>query len=119
MPAFPPSNPNDGTTLGTAEVIADEYVDPTMQAVRLEPLLPVTAYKLPRSKIAVGSYGVDAGDASITNPLPVESIQERQLHELDGLRHRDQVASSFGKLQAETITLADARGSHFSTRGQR
>ena len=65
MPAFPPANPNDGTTLGTAEVISDEYVDPGTVNARIEPLLPPGAYKLPRSKIAVGRYGVDGGDAAI------------------------------------------------------
>ncbi len=115
----PAQNPNDGTQLGTSEVIADEYIDPTEQAVRVEPLLPVTAYKLPRSKIAVGPYGVDGGDAAPFNALPVESRQERLIGELVALRGRDTEAMTLMKFQAEQITYADARGSHFSHRGQR
>ncbi len=115
----PAQNPNDGTQLGTSEVIADEYIDPTEQAVRVEPLLPVTAYKLPRSKIAVGPYGVDGGDAAPFNALPVESRQERLIHEYLAMSTRDQQCISLTKFAAETISYVDARGSHFSHRGHR
>lgn len=39
--------------------------------------LPTDDYKLPRSKIIVGPYGRDDGDATHDRPLPVESRAER------------------------------------------
>ena len=98
-------NPNDGTQLGTSEVIADEYIDPTEQAVRLEPLVPVTGYKLPRSKIAVGPYGVDGGDAAPFNALPVESRQERLIQEQLSVSARDAQCISLQKFAAETVSF--------------
>ena len=38
-----------------------------------------TRVMIPRSKIAVGRYGVDEGDASENAPLDVTSAQERRL----------------------------------------
>jgi hypothetical protein len=115
----PTQNPNDGTQLGTSEVIADEYIDPTMQEVRQEPLLPVTGYKLPRSKIAVGQYGIDGGDAAPDRPLYTESVQQRRLDETRGLRERTLTMVGLQMLSSETIPLMDARGYDISTRGVR
>ena len=51
------ANPKDGTQLGTADVIATEYISPNTDGVRVNPNLPGTGYAIPRSKIAVGDYG--------------------------------------------------------------
>ena len=114
-----PANPNDGTTLGTAEVIADEYIDPNRGGVRIEPNLPQTAYKLPRSKIAVGAYGTDGGDATAETPLQVESRAARQSGELDALRSRQQGMQLQSKFAGEIVSLIDSRGEHMTSRGQR
>ena len=115
----PVQNPNDGTTLGTSEVISDEYVDPGEQQVRVDPLLPVTGYKLPRSKIAVGHYGIDGGDATFDTPLATESRAERQLQELSRFKQRDSLATQLSRYSAETVSLFDARGRHVDNRGVR
>ena len=115
----PVQNPNDGTQLGTSEVISDEYIDPTEQSVRREPLLPVTGYKLPRSKIAVGPYGQDWGDAVADQPLQTESRAERQALEIASLRERMWAQQSLQIGYAERLYSADARGHDISTRGVR
>ena len=115
----PVQNPNDGTQLGTSEVISDEYIDPTMQSVRREPLLPVTGYKLPRSKIAVGAYGEDCGDATPDQPLATESRLERQMAELATIRQRDAVVMQMARYSTEYVSLIDARGRHIDSRGAR
>ena len=115
----PVQNPNDGTQLGTSEVIADEYIDPTMQEVRAEPLLPVTPYKLPRSKIAVGPYGTDGGDAAPDRPLYVEGVQQRRIDELRSLREKTQMMANLQRFAEELVPLADGRGHDMSTRGVR
>lgn len=112
-----PQNPNDGTTLGTAEVISDEYIDPNIGLVRRDANLPATAYKLPRSKIAVGDYGQDEGDASRSKPLNTESYIERRQAELVELRGRSFVLAQ--KSAFETVPTMDSRGHEFSTRGAR
>jgi hypothetical protein len=114
----PVQNPNDGTTLGTAEVIADEYIDPTTGG-RYLALVPITAYKLPRSKIAVGPYGQDGGDAMPDTPLAVESRAERWILEIESLRHRTASIAQFQKFAMETIPLCDSRGYDVATRGVR
>ncbi len=111
-------NPNDGTVLGTGEIISDEYVDPTT-GTRRDPNLPVIGYKLPRSKIAVGPYGQDGGDATPDNALPVESRAERLYLEHQALRERERSAQLVQRQQTERLPLVDARGSHLDTRGQR
>lgn len=113
-----PFNPNDGTTLGTAEVIADEYIDPTTGG-RINPNLPPTGYKLPRSKIAIGPYGQDGGDASPDQPLPTESRAERLLIEVQALRDRDTANQYIARRAGETVSLSDSRGHDLSTRGVR
>jgi hypothetical protein len=117
---MPGQNPNDNTSmLGPGgDVISDEYLDPN-QPVRREGLLPPGAYKLPRSKIAVGPYGQDWGDASADLPLQVESRAQRQLAELDSLRTRQATLQAMARYAGETISLSDARGSFLDTRGQR
>jgi hypothetical protein len=115
----PAQNPNDGTTLGTAEIISDEYIDPTEQAVRGEPLLPVTGYKLPRSKIAVGQYGIDMGDATADQPLHTESRLERQMAEIATIRQRDTYVMQMQHYSTEYVSLIDARGRHIDSRGVR
>lgn len=114
----PVVNPNDGTVLGTSEVISDEYIDPVL-GCRVINTLPPTAYKLPRSKIAVGAYGQDGGDASQDNPLPAESRAIRQLEELAAVRSRESTMQAFQKFASETLPLVDSRGHALSTRGVR
>ncbi len=111
-------NPNDGTVLGTAEVISDEYIDPIL-GCRVINVLPPTPYKMPRSKIAVGPYGQDFGDASADYPLPTESRAERQLLETQSLRQRFVALTQLQRYAQETVPLADARGHDMSTRGVR
>ena len=74
-------NSNDNTQLGTGEQISNEAVAVT--GVKRNPNLPTALqYKIPRSKIGVGPYGQDWGDASQAFPLSVESFRERQIAEL-------------------------------------
>lgn len=113
-----PASPNDGTQLGTSEVIADEYIDP-LQLGRRHPDLPQTAYKVPVSKIRVGPPGQDWGDVSHDQPLPTESREERRILEALSARERDQSMAVLQRYGAETITLADSRGHHMTSRGQR
>jgi hypothetical protein len=114
----PAQNPNDGTQLGTSEVISDEFVDPSM-GCRKEPLLPVTGYKLPRSKIVVGVYGQDWGDASFDFPLAAESRTQRQAAEIGRMVMGDETLIGMCKLTSESVTLGDSRGGHIFTRGTR
>ena len=112
------ANPQDGTQLGTGEVISDEFVDANA-GVRRDAQLPATPYKVPRSKIAVGPYGQDWGDASTDQPLAVESRQERQFMELQAVRERSHASLLLQKYAAETVSFVDARGHAMSTRGVR
>ena len=118
MPNLNASNPNDGTVLGTSEVISDEYIDPVL-GCRVVNTLPATAYKMPRSKIAVGPYGQDWGDASADIPLQVEQRSLRLLFEQTALRERLLARESLQKWAGETDQLVDSRGSHITHRGVR
>ena len=113
------ANANDNTQLGTAEVISDEYIDPTAQVVRRDPNLPQTAYKVPRSKIAVGPYGQDHGDASDNLPLPVSDARAQRIEECERLRDRESAMTTFLQAHDERVSLCDNRGAHLSHRGQR
>ena len=114
----PAGNPNDGTTLGTSEVIADEFIDPTYGG-RQDRNQPVTGYKMPRSKIAVGVYGQDWGDASPDQPLAAESRNERWYLEMESLRNRVLTMTSFQRYAQETLSCVDSRGYDITTRGVR
>lgn len=114
----PVQNPNDGTQLGTSEVIADEYIDPVL-GCRVVSALPAAAYKMPRSKIAVGTYGQDWGDAAVETPLHVESTQERWLVERVALMQQAAAMQGQVRYSQETVSLCDARGSFMSNRGVR
>lgn len=111
-------NPNDGTSLGTGEVISDEYNDPVAGG-RRDPNLPPTGYKLPRSKIVVGNYGQDGGDASPDTPLATESRAERMLAEQASMRDRDHSAMPAATASGERSLLTDCRGHHLMNRGVR
>lgn len=112
-------NINDGTQLGTGEIIANEQIDANPK-VRREPELPATAYKVPRSKIAVGPYGQDWGDASADMPLQVESSAARRMSEMDSIRVEDQTRASYASARyGERANLGDARGHSFALRGVR
>ena len=108
----------DGTSLGTGEIISNEYIDPA-QGGRTDPDLPPAAYKLPRSKIAVGDFGIDGGDASYSNPLPVDSRGQRQQGEIDDLRNREEQMLNLQRFAYETFSMVDRRGRTFATRGVR
>ena len=112
------ANPNDGTQLGTGEVITDEYIDP-MLGCRVVNALPPTPYKMPRSKIAVGPYGQDWGDASDDNPLPVESRGERLILEMQAIRDREATFRAMQRYASESAALIDSRGHAISNRGVR
>jgi hypothetical protein len=112
------ANPNDGTNVGTGEVISDEYVDPST-GQRRDSNLPPTGYKVPRSKIAVGRYGDDLGDATADQALEIHSRSARQFEEILALRGRDQGIDTFMKSSAENTGLADSRGHHIAQRGVR
>ena len=113
-----PANPNDGTQLGTGEIISDEYIDPE-DGARRDPAQPGTGYKLPRSKIAVGPYGQDWGDASEFTPLMTHDAYLRRVHELEFLRDLDEQRSGLTTFAQERFNLADSRGRHLSIRGAR
>jgi hypothetical protein len=113
-----PANPNDGTQLGTGEVISDEYIDVNVGGRRDEDQ-PPTAYKLPRSKIAVGPYGQDWGDATEATPLQVSDAVSRRIAELSHMRDIDEQRQAFQNYAQERCSLADLRGRHISIRGAR
>jgi hypothetical protein len=113
-------NLNDNTQLGTGEQISNEAVD--TNAPKLDPNLPVSqTYKLPRSKIVVGAYGVDGGDVTVARPLPVDSLLERRELELNALRDRGYGLASLQRSAAEcrNNSTLDVRGHLFDTRGKR
>jgi hypothetical protein len=116
--AGPVQNPNDGTTLGTSEVISDEAIDPNVGG-RRDPYQQPGLYKAPRSKIAIGPYGQDWGDATQDQPLAVESRAQRQYAEIESLQQRDQVQHELISYGALNVTLSDARGAHLTNRGSR
>jgi len=116
-----PANPLDGTQLGTGEIISNEAIDPNVGA-RRDPAQPGTTYKVPRSKIAVGPYDQDYGDASVENPLRVESTLERQLAERAFLQASDHAQRDAAlRYSAEALygNSHDCRGHFFATRGTR
>jgi len=118
MPAPAVQNPNDGTALGTNEVISNEAIDP-VQGSRVDPNMPGTQYKLPRSKIAVGAYGQDQGDASQAMPLPMRDYEQLRLAETERLRSTARGHAAFQRYAYEQITMIDARGGDISNRGSR
>lgn len=111
-------NANDGTQLGTGEIISDEYIDPALGS-RLDPDQSVGPYKLPRSKLAIGPYGQDFGDISNDLPLPAESRYLRQVAEIQQLREREAAALRLCRYASETVTRIDARGHDITNRGIR
>lgn len=112
------SNPNDGTMLGTGEIISDEFIDPE-DGNRREGSLPQGPYKVPRSKLAIGPYGQDWGDADANHPL--DTVDRATLHalEVDGIRNRLRALSELEKSANETFTLSDSRGHDMTNRGVR
>lgn len=114
-----PANPKDNTQLGTADSIATEYISPFSDGNRVNPDLPKAGYSIPRSKIAVGPYGQDWGDANPEQPLHVTDGQLRRRAELDAIRDREEAYAIFQRYAGETVTLADSRGHSMSTRGVR
>lgn len=74
--------------------------------------LPVTAYKLPRSKIAIGDYDHDNGDATSTNALPIQTFYERRMMEQQMIMDRDRNLQGCQTRGKERIDLCDRRGGH-------
>lgn len=112
-------NTNDNTQLGTGELISNEQIETT--ANRGDPNQPISAYKVPRSKIAIGAYGQDGGDATRGTPLQVESYLERREIELDTLVMTLGAINNLQNFAAEGRgrTTFDVRGQLLSDRGQR
>ena|ERR1700686_4266831 len=73
------ANAADNTTLnpgvGGDNITTEDQPAGTQRGA---PALPLVDYKMPRSKIIVGTYDVDGGDVTFSNPLPVESMRERR-----------------------------------------
>lgn len=111
------AKPNDGTALGTGEVISGEQIDPTDS--HADSNLPATGYKVPRSKIANGPYGRDDGDVTPDNPFPVDSPRSRRTEETEVLTNIDTALNTMGIRQDETVSLCDRRGRALETRGMR
>lgn len=91
---------SDGTALNQATVAGGDVIateELTVGETRGDPALPTTAYKIPRSKIAVGPIGGDAGDATPDNPLPVTDRSVRGMYEREQL-------SSLAKLDVNLTT---------------
>jgi hypothetical protein len=113
-------NPNDNTQLGTGELVSNEAVG--VNDSKGDANLPIVAYKLPRSKIAVGNYGQDGGDATDANPLPVESLLERREAERQMMLSMSMGLDSLRRYSVEyrqgNATL-DVRGQLLDTRGKR
>lgn len=73
--------------------------------------LPLTDYKVPRSKIVVGDYGVDNGDVGRNNPLYVSTSNERQLLEFQYLQQIDVERYSLMTRGRERVgSIASERG---------
>jgi hypothetical protein len=109
------ANPNDGTTLEPSRDAGGDTISNEDQPVgtqRGDGILPLTDYKLPRSKIAVGTYDQDLGDAAHWSaPLPVESKQERQMIELMQIAQNDQnLGARLTSHQFERSIFTDRRG---------
>lgn len=114
------ANPNDGTPLNGGsggDTISDEAFSDNSgvttgasQTPRGLDDLPDTAYKLPRSKIAVGPYDSDGGDAIAVSGLPVQTYYERRCLEDQIIRDIDRnmyAGQTHGK---ERIGMCDRRG---------
>ena len=114
-------NTQDNTQLGTGEQISNEAIG--VNESKRDQNLPIARqYKIPRSKIAVGPYGQDWGDASATIPFNVESYRERQLAEAAYLaQFANAIPSKYtisGEGKRDTVTY-DLRGRFLETRGVR
>lgn len=114
------SNPNDNTQLGTGELISNEAI--SINEVKLDEALPSTvAYKIPRSKIAVGPYGEDWGDVGRAYPLAVDSYNERVQLENNRLQAQIQMEISQHRsaIEGARANHIDVRGRLFEGRGSR
>lgn len=103
---------SDNTTINqglTGDAIATEEVL-TQEPQRGDARLPETTYKMPRSKIAVGTYGRDDGDAGPGNELEVVSRQERRLAEETMLAAIDSTQSICQTRCYERTSPLDRRG---------
>lgn len=112
----------DNTTLNLGvggDVIATE--DVLAGVARGDASLPLTEYKNPRSKIAVGPFDQDLGDADRFNPLGVQIARERYLLEtqmIANIQNAQQVSLANERgLRSHRGYFADRRGS-VGERGQ-
>jgi|SRR5215472_9947660 len=108
---------SDGTQLNpgaNGDLIADEDMT---SAVRGSPLVPQlgaanAAYKLERTKIAIGAYGEDRGDPTLEGrPFPVEMGVERRLSEVLMLREAELVSMNLRSRSSERASLIFSRTS--------
>lgn len=102
---------NATTATGGDTIATEELAATASGGARLKDGLPVTAYKVPRSKIAVGSYDEDAGDASPTNPLAVGTLSERRSLETMDVAARDAASATNVRRCFERSSMSDRRGS--------
>lgn len=113
----------DGTTIAGGDVISTEELTIAADGVPARPRgasdLPATAYKLPRSKLAVGAFDADGGDVTASNPLPVESRSARQIAELAASQGAELGAASMMTRSRERYPLVDRRGRLTTDRGAR
>lgn len=101
----------DNTTLNPGlggDVISTE--DLPLGAARGHGALPLVAYKVPRSKIAVGDVDTDGGDAMAHSPLAVGDYQARRSAEASRLRAQDMSMQKSRSRQGERIATMDRRG---------
>jgi hypothetical protein len=95
----------DGTQLNVGvagDLVSDEDLTGQPRGTSAVPQLgaPNAGYKVERTKIAIGDYGQDAGDAAAATGLPVRTLFERQALEEIVIR----------ETQNGMNALADARG---------
>ena len=112
---------SDGTRLNlgtTGDLIVTEEIT-TAEPGRLANNLPSGTYKMPRSKIAVGSAGYDEGNATAETPLEVTSRRERHIAEQASIAQLNAMSlAGMQRSSRERVTLLDRRGSS-GERGRR
>lgn len=110
------ANATDGTQLNPFGVAGGDVIsteDMPVGAARLSPNTPLTDYKLPRSKIALGTYDQDSGDVTEQNPMPVKMMYERGLLEYQYLQQADSERYALQTRSRERV------GTIFMDRGRR
>jgi hypothetical protein len=112
------ANTNDNTALNPGvggDNISTE--DQPAGTQRGDAALPLVDYKMPRSKIAIGPYDLDLGDAGQYLPLPVQTLRERGIMEEQMISARRLALSTLSTRSSyERTTSLDSRF-NYSSRG--